>query len=314
MSTHTPRGKKAGRLVALFALVLVALPGLARAGGPSTRTVVDETGRTLRVPERIERIVSLAPNLTEMVYALGLEERLVGVSNQCDFPPAARSKPRVGDVINPSLERIIELKPDVVLGTTAGNRREIVAALDHAGIPLYGVDPHSVGDIFASIGNLADLLGVPEAGRDLSTHLRARLAALAAPLAGVRRPRVLFVLWLEPLLTAGSNTFVNDVLRRAGADSITAGLREDWPRLSLEVAIERDPDYLVLPRTHSLEARLTELASRPPWQRLRAVEEKRILWLDDAILRPGPRIVDAIESLARELHPEAFPRVEAARQ
>lgn len=302
------------RLVAAVWLLVVGFSSLVGAGEPDTRTVVDETGRRVRVPERIERVVSLAPNLTEIVYALGEEARLVGVTNQCDFPPAARAKPRVGDVISPSLEKIIELKPDVVLGTTAGNRRETVEALDRAGIPLYGVDPHSVEDIFTSIEHLADLLGVPKAGRDLNANLRARLEALTAPLARVRRPRILFVLWLEPLLTVGADTFLNDVLDRAAADSITAGVDEAWPRLSLEVVIERDPDYLVLPRTHSLQARLAELASRPPWQRLRAIEENHVLWLNDAVLRPGPRVVDAIETLAHELHPEAFPAKEAARQ
>jgi len=290
----------------LAAAALLCLPLALNCAERPTRTVVDETGRVLRVPVRIERIVSLAPNLTEIVYALGLEARLVGVTNQCDFPSAARAKLKVGDVANPSLETIIELKPDVVLGTTAGNRRETVEAVERAGLPLYGIQARNVEDILVSIQDVAELLGVPEAGEALVGQLQARLAALGARLEKAQKPRILFVLWLEPLLTVGGETFLDDVLSRAGAESLTAELRQDWPRLSLEFVIERDPDYLVLPRTFGLQARLARLAEGPPWREMRAVEQNRVVWLDDAVLRPGPRIVEAIEALARALHPEIF--------
>ncbi|MFQ5664020.1 MAG: ABC transporter substrate-binding protein [Terriglobia bacterium] len=300
--------------ISLFVGAVILCPTVLAAEKAQTRTVIDETGRAVRVPARIERIVSLAPSLTEIVYALGLEKRLVGVTNQCDFPRAARRKPKVGDVINPSVEKILELKPDVVLGTTAGNRRETVQALERLGVPLYGIAPRTVEDIFASIRHLAELAGVPQAGEELAARLRARLAALEARLGTSERPAVLFILWLEPLLTAGGDTFLNDVLRRAGAEAVTADLPQSWPRLSLEEVIERDPDYLVLPRTHSLQARLARLVHREPWRGLRAVKQQRVVWLDDPVLRPGPRIVDAIEELARALHPEAFPPEEAARK
>lgn len=308
MRTDEQRRTKTRPAPLLAAAALLCLPlGLSGAERP-TRTVVDETGRVLRVPVRIERIVSLAPNLTEIVYALGLEARLVGVTNQCDFPPAARAKPMVGDVLNPSLEKIIELKPDVVLGTTAGNRRETVEAVERAGLPLYGIEARNVEDILVSIQDVAGLLGVPEAGKALVGQLQARLAALGARLEKAWRPQILFVLWLEPLLTVGGDTFLNDVLSRAGAESVTAELHQDWPRLSLEFVIERDPDYLVLPRTFGLQARLARLAEGPPWREMRAVEHNRVVWLEDAVLRPGPRIVEAIEALARALHPEIFAR------
>lgn len=311
MTTRRESSTRRPRFVLLAAALL--FPTIVPAAERPTHQVVDETGREVRVPARIERVISLAPNLTEIVYALGQEGRLVGVSNQCDFPPAARGKPRVGDVINPSLERIIELRPDVVLGTTAGNRRETVQALEHARISLYGVAPRSVEGILTSIRHVAELLDVAPAGEELAGRLQARLDALPRRLADRRHPRVLFILWLEPLLTAGGDTFLNDILRRAGADSVTADVKEDWPRLSLEVVIERDPDYLVLPRSPSLEARLAELTSRPPWSRLRAVELHHIVWLDESVMRPGPRVAEAIESLARALHPEAFSPLEAAR-
>ncbi|MGH9803861.1 MAG: ABC transporter substrate-binding protein [Candidatus Acidiferrales bacterium] len=298
---------------ALGACLAASLPAAA-AEETQFRSVVDETGRTVRVPARIERVISLAPNLTETLFALGLEDRLVGVTNQCDYPPEARQKRIIGDVLNPNLEEIIELKPDLVFGTTAGNRRETVDAFERLGIPLYGIDPHSVEDVLVSVRTIAELLGVPERGAALEARLRARLAGLHQRLNSVSRPRVLFAIWLEPLITVGGDTFLNDLLRRAGARSVTADIRADWPRLSLEVALELDPDFLVLPNSHSLKNRLADLSQRRPWQGLRAVEQGRVVWMDDAVLRPGPRIVDVIETLARELHPEAFTATEAARQ
>lgn len=311
MSTAQRRFARGHAATLVLPVALLALAPLT-AAATATRTVLDDTGRTVQVPARVERIVSLAPNLTEIVYALGLETRLVGVTNQCDFPPEAQSKPRVGDVINPNLERIIELKPDLVLATPAGNRRETADALERLGVPVYGVDPRSIAGVFASLRRLADLLGVAQAGEALAAQLEARLAALDAWLATPERPRVLFVIWLEPLQTVGNDTFLNDLLRRAGAESVTGGIQQSWPRLSIEEVLARNPDYLVLPRTHSLEARLSTLIQRPPWERLRAVEQGRIVWLDDAVLRPGPRLVDAVEHLARALHPEIFAREERA--
>ncbi|MBI2956416.1 MAG: ABC transporter substrate-binding protein [Acidobacteria bacterium] len=311
---HQPAAAESGAVVGLKLLLpllflCASLPALAE----ETRTVVDDAGRRVEVPLRIERIVSLAPNATEMVFALELGERLVGVTNQCDYPPAAQAKPKVGDVINPSLERIIALKPDLVLGSTAGNRRETVEALERAGLPLYGIHAPSLPEIFSSMRRLAELLEAP-AGLERAARLEARLAALKEQVSSAPRPRVLFVIWLEPLVTAGADTFLSDLLAYAGAESVTAGLTEHWPRLSLETLVESDPDYLVFAYSHSLEARFRELAARPPWQTLRAVREKRVVWLDEAALRPGPRIVDVVEELARALHPETFSRKEAAQK
>lgn len=293
-------------LLLLLSLLALPLAGLVAPAALVAHTVVDETGRRVEVPEQIDRIVSLAPNLTEIVYALGAQDRLVGVTTACDYPPAARLKPKVGDVINPNIETIIALKPDLLLGTTAGNRRETVEAAERAGLPLYGVDPHSVADVLASIRHVADLLGMPATGAELAARLQARLDEVTRRVAGSPEPEVLFVLWLEPLLSVGHDTFLNDVLVRAGARSITAGLEHNWPRLSVEEVIERQPDFIILPRVPAVEARFDELAARPPWQKLGAVEHGRVIRVDAAILNPGPRIVDAIADLARRLHPGAF--------
>lgn len=304
--TGPPHCRRTGRAEVVVLFVVVAGTLAHSTTAQSLRLVVDETGRQVGLPVRVERIVSLAPSLTEILYALGLEARLVGVTDFCDFPLEAKSKPRVGQVINPSLEKIVALKPDLVLGTTAGNRRETATALERLGIPLYGLDPRSVEDVLASIRRLGELLEVAEAGGELEAHLRGRLERVAARVNARARPRVLFVLWVEPLMSVGRKTFVHDALARAGAESVSGDRAEDWPRLSLEEVLRQNPDYLIVPRSPAVESRLQELGGNPVWRELRALREKRVILLDEAVLRPGPRIVDTIEQLARALHPEPF--------
>lgn len=288
--------------VASLMLALVAsVPAAAQ-----VRLVVDEAGRRISLPPRIDRVVSLAPNITEMLYALGVEARVVGVTDWCNYPPEAKSKTSVGQVISPSLEQIVALKPQLVLATTAGNRRETVTALERLGIPVYAFNPRSVEDVLTSIQRLADLLEVPEAGAALAAHLQSRLDVVAAQVASRPRPRVLFILWFEPLMSIGRQTFVHDALVRAGAQSVTGGRSEDWPRLSLEEALRQDPHYLVLAHTPAMERQLDTLRADPVWSQLQALRQNRAVWLSEAVLRPGPRIVDVVEQLAHTLHPEAF--------
>lgn len=276
------------------------------------REMRDEMGRSVRVAARVERIVSLAPNVTETLYALGLAEKLAGVSDFCDYPPDARSKPRVGGVLNPSIEAIVALRPDVVLAAKTANRRETVESLERLGIPVYTTAPGNVAEILTSVRHVAEVCGISSRGEELAASLSLRLDALRATLTGRKPRRVLFVVWTDPLVTIGPGTFLADALRYAGAESVVSDVAQEWPRLNLEEMVRLQPEYLVFADSHSessseaLAARASELATRPGWRRLAAVKEKRIVIISDAINRPAPRLVDAIEQLARALHPEAF--------
>jgi iron complex transport system substrate-binding protein len=271
------------------------------------RQVADETGRMIRVPQSIHRIVSLAPNLTETIYALGLQDRLVGDTDYCDFPPEAQHKTRVGGAVNPSLEAIAALHPDLVLVTKNLNRLETVQALADLGIPSYATDPHTVDAIIASIARLADLLGAPENGATLTNELERQLADLHERLASVPARRVLFIVWTEPLMSIGKDTFIADALRHAGAISVIDSSR-DWPQVNLEEVVRLQPEFLIFVESHfgaaphSAEA----LADLPGWRLLNAVRNRRYATISDAINRPAPRLVSAVEDLARQLHPEAF--------
>ncbi|HUI74972.1 MAG TPA: cobalamin-binding protein [Candidatus Acidoferrum sp.] len=264
-------------------------------------------GRTVRIPQTVRRIVSLAPSLTETIYALGLQNLLVGDTDYCDYPPDAMKKHKVGGAINPNMEEVAALRPDLVLVTKSLNRLETVNALEELGIPTYATDPHTVEEIVTSSRRLADVLGAREAGAALATDLDRRLAALKERLEGVPVKRVLFVVWTAPLISVGQKTFIADALRHAGAESIVES-QQDWPHVSMEEAVHLQPEYLVFAANHSQEAAkdLDVLAERPGWNSLEAVKERKLAVISDAVNRPAPRIVSAIEDLARQLHPEAF--------
>ncbi len=271
------------------------------------REVTDEVGRTVRVPQPVRRIVSLAPSLTETVYALGLQDRLVGDTDYCDYPADAQKKAKVGGGINPSLEQIAALHPDIVLVTKAFNRLETVHSLEGLGISSYATDPHNVDEIITSSKKLSDVLGVPEAGASVAAEMQRRLADLQQRLGALPPKRVLFVVWTQPLISVGKDTFIADALRRAGAVSIVDS-EQSWPQVSLEEVARLQPDFLVFAASHSgsSSSPVEVLATLPGWSIVDAVSNRRFALISDAVNRPAPRLVAAIEDLARQLHPDAF--------
>jgi iron complex transport system substrate-binding protein len=276
----------------------------------STREVVDEMGRKIRVPATASRIISLAPSITETLYALGLQDRLVADTDYCDYPVEAQKKPKVGGAINPNLEVIAALRPDLVLVTKALNRLETVRALDTLGIPSYATDPHSVDEIITSTEKLAEVLGAPEAGKTLGQQLRQRLQAIQEKIGKDAPKSVFFIVWMEPLISVGKDTFVAEALRRAGASSIVDS-KQDWPQINLEEVVRLQPEYLIFAPSHSQETPydFAALANRPGWRILDAVHNHHFAVVSDAVIRPAPRIVTAIEELARQLHPARFEQV-----
>jgi len=303
------------RNVVLAAMLCVA-PGLANARREQTagaspakekfRTVSDETGRTVRIPIPIRRVVSLSPSTTESLYALGMDDLLVGDTDYCDYPPAAAKKHKVGGAINPSLEEIAALKPDVVLVTKL-NRMETVQALERLGIASYATDPHTVDEIRSSVHKLAEVLGNSAAGETLDRELDHQEKALRERLQNIRPTRVLFVVWTDPLISIGQHTFIADALAHAGATSVVES-SQDWPQMSLEEMVRLQPEVLVFASGHSeaISRDVEALANRPGWDALEAVKHRRFAVISEAIDRPAPRLLSAVEDLARQLHPEAF--------
>lgn len=297
-----------GRGVVFLALALAGLGTVARAPrAAAAAEQVDMLGRRVAVPARPVRIVSLAPSMTEMLYAVGAQDRLVGVSDFCDYPPEARRKPKVGGIYTPSVEAIVALRPDLVLATSEGNRPEDVRSLETLGLPVYVMRPLDFDSVLASIARLGEVLGDPAGAARLVGDLQGRADAIARAVAGVPRPRVLYVLWGSPLISSGRDTLITDLITRAGGESVTAGDALPYPRLSIEMALERRPERVILARHGHLgiddQLRMWDSLGVLP-----AVRAGRVQSVDgDLVHRPGPRIVDGLRALAHALHPERVP-------
>jgi len=279
-------------------------PGFKRA----MKFVTDETGRHVAIPFSVQRIVTLAPDLTETVYALGLEGKLAADTTFCDTPAAAKLKPHIGSPQTPSLEAIVAMHPDLVLATTSINRPETADALLRLGISVYTSDPHTVRGMLDSIARMADLMGADKQGTTLVAQLKARLDAVHARIAELPLVHVLFVVWEDPLITIGQNTFIADALQRAGAESVIVA-DQNWPRVSIEEIVRLQPEYILFTGNHSEsndDQELSHLRTRPAWKALKAIQLGHVVKVDEEITKPSPGLVGAIEQIARELHPGVF--------
>jgi iron complex transport system substrate-binding protein len=269
-------------------------------------SVTDSTGRRLALPAPPRRIVSLVPSVTEWLFALGAAERLVGRTDYCDYPPEAAAKPSVGGMLAPSLETIVALRPDLVVATDAGNRRETFAALDALGIAVFLVHASRLRQVEEVVRGLGALTEREDAVAPALARLERRIEGVRRAVAGRRRPRVLYVLWPEPLIVPGREALVTELIDAAGGDSITRDERGDYPRFSLEAAVARAPEVIVLAR-HGTGSGPVD---RSRWDRfggLPAVRHGRVHGVDGNLLhRYGPRLGEGVAVLAGVFHPEAF--------
>ena len=277
-------------------------------GSAPARAVVvtDHLGRRVDVPSRPQRIVSLAPSLTETLFALGAGNRVVGVTEYCDYPAEVKTKTKVGGMINPNIERLVALRPDLTLITKEGNRRETLEALERLGIPVFVVETARLESISKALRDLGRVIGEPATGEALAGDLDRRIAAIRAAVRGQVPRRALFLVWLQPLVTVGHETFLDDLMESAGASSVSRSQSQPWPKMSVEEILRQDPEYILVPQSNDFSPTRDDLARVPGWRGLSAVRNDHILYLNDAIQRPGPRIGEMLESLARSLHPEAF--------
>jgi iron complex transport system substrate-binding protein len=266
--------------------------------------VTDGIGRRVRLPRRPRRIISLAPNVTETLFMLGAQDRLIGVTTLCAWPEAALSLPKIGDLLNPNYEVILAARPDLVIGSTAGNDRGAVMKLTGLGLPVYVVSPRSAEEIFRSVEEIGRITDRAAEGRLLAARMRARLDAVRRRIAGLPPVRAFFITWFDPLLAPGRNTFENDVLALAGVVSISSDIPQYYPRYSLEQVLVSDPDA-ILTIEHEGDP-LPRFDRTPGWKELRAVREGRVYFLSEYLQHPSPLFVDGVEDLARQLYPERF--------
>jgi iron complex transport system substrate-binding protein len=287
-----------------LAVVIIAAGCVVAAAAEARVVVQDMAGREVSLGATPRRIVSLVPSATEIIFALGGQDRLVGVTDYCDFPPAARRKPSVGGMVDPSLERIVALKPDLVLATREGNSEATFDQVTRLGIPIYLVIAHRVADVTNVIRRLAELTERDSAAPSLIARLDGRIAGIRKAVAPLRRPRVLYVVWPEPLIVPGRDALVTELIELAGGESITGGEAHAYPRFSVEAAVAKAPEIVVV-ANHGTGSGPVALE---PWARLTSlIKARRVQSVDGNLLhRYGPRVVDGLEELARIIHPEVL--------
>jgi ABC-type Fe3+-hydroxamate transport system substrate-binding protein len=270
------------------------------------RDVTDGIGRHLQLAEKPHRLVALTPSLTEMVYSLGAGGDIVGVTNYTDYPPDARHKTGVGGLVDPSIEQIVALRPDLVLATLEANRTDTIDTLQRVGIPVFVVRPEGLDGILLAIQQVGVALNRVSDARALVDRLRARRLDVARRVAGRRKPRVFVLIWPDPVVTVGRHAFITEAIEAAGAICVTSDIVQQWPRLSLEEVVRRAPDTLLLIKGGHPTLAIDELRTRPGWDRIPAVNANRFIETDARVEHSSPVVFDALEELARTFHPDAF--------
>ncbi len=287
--------------------VILLLIGLVTTSPPLADTAVfhDFLGRRVVLRSNPMRIVSLAPSITEMIYFLGLGDRLVGVTRFSYFPREAQEKPSVGTYTDINVEKVIMLNPDLAIATVDGNMRGDVEMLEQAGIPVYVINPRTVNQVLDTIERLGEVCAIEERAKALVGRLRARVARVLEAVRGKRRPRVLLLINTRPLMGVNRHTIHHDIIELAGGRNMTEGQPTTYPKLNIEAVIAGKPDVIII---SSMErGGLHEKARREwfQWSTLPAVQRGQVYLIDsDLIDRPAPRIVRGLEEMARLIHPE----------
>jgi iron complex transport system substrate-binding protein len=256
-----------------------------------------------------QRIVSLAPSITEILFALGVGDRVVGVSTYCDYPPEAMHIDRIGTFLQPNVERILAKQPDLVIGVPSPDNRASVVHLEELGLHVLVVDPERIADIFAAIRTIAEAVGVPERGAELVDHIQRQLAVVATRLEGAPRPRVLMLVGRSPFIAVGPGTFQDELIQLAQGDNLTAQTGQKWPSVTLEFIVARAPAVIIDASMGSEETtdRASAVAFWGEFPTIPAVRDQRLYgYRAYELLRPGPRVAETLEAVARFIHPERF--------
>jgi iron complex transport system substrate-binding protein len=271
-------------------------------------TYIDDMGRGVNIDKVPQRIVSHVPSITETLFALGLGERVVGVSDYCDYPEEAKLKPSVGDYFNPSIETIVAQAPDLVL--TDGHS-ESIKGLEALGINFFVIDPKDIDGILEDIELLGKITGVERKAKALVSEMNGSLAQVVSHVENAPKVRVFYVFDATDLnnpWTAGPGSFVDSLITMAGGENIAAKAQGAWVQFSIEQLVSSDPEIIMIDASHGTAVvSKEELRAHPAWREITAVKQGRIYTIDgDLVNRSGPRIIQGLEEMAEIIHPELF--------
>lgn len=280
--------------------ILTGMPFMAHV---SSRSFIDDMGRRVYLAKAPSRIISLAPSVTEMLFAIGAGAQVVGVTQFCDYPPEASLKTKVG-YANPNLESLVALQPDLIVAPQEFLKPDLIGKLEQLKIPLFILSARTVEDVVGHIQTLGRMLDHRTEATVLGMDLRQQIARIKTRTQSAAPIRVLYVLNSEPLITVGPGSFIDQLIGLAGGINIAAKSATAYPRLSMEVVLQENPDILVFPIGKTEGISESEQQSWRKWSTLTAVKENNLRQIPaDLLNRPGPRIGKALELLADLFHP-----------
>ncbi len=282
--------------------LIVCLSSAAAAGD-----VLDQLGRPVDLPDPPRRIVALAPSITEILYALHLEDRTVGATLFSNYPPAADKLPKVGSYVRLDVEKIVGLKPDLCIAVKDGNPIDVIRKLEALGIAVYAVDPRNLESVINTVVELGKILGADRQAEAVAADMAGRIENVRTKLAGVgHRPTVFFQIGVSPIVSAGTPTFIHELIMLAGGANLARG-KVPYPRFSREQIIVMEPEVMII-TSMARKAVFEEVKAQwRQWRNLPAVKHNRIHLVDSNIFdRASPRLVDGLELLARLIHPACF--------
>jgi len=304
------------RCISILLMAALLLPATACTTEDLPGTFVDGLGRTVNIEEVPETIISLAPSNTEILFALGLEDKLVGVTEYCDYPEAAQDKPKIGGFSTVDIERVVEIQPDLILAANKHKDNDTISALERLGLTVLGLNPKTLDEVLEAITLVGRCTGSEDEASLLVAEMSNRINTVTDEtdnLTQEQRLRVFYVTWHDPLMTVGSGALHNELIQQAGGTNIFQDLTEDYPKISLEAVIEANPQVIIvgvgmgsgedLPFEFiSTEPRLEDVDAR--------INNRVYAITNDLVSRSGPRTVEALELLAKMIHPEIFGEIE----
>ena len=283
---------------------------------PSTTfpmTVMDDLGRTLTIDKAPQRIVSLAPSNTEILFDLGLGDRVVGDTIYCDYPDAAKSITKIGGYSDIDIEKVVSLNPDLILVEDI-HKAEVIPALERLGFKVYALVPHNLNEIMNSVSTIGRLTGANNEAKTIVSDMQKRIKTITdktAKLTAIQKPRVLYVIWQDPIMSSGTDTPIYDMINKAGGTNVAPD-DTGFPTISLESVIAADPQVVICNVDNSYtggDAPLVFMQTEPRLKTIAAVVNGKVYGIDASLTnRPVPRIIQGFEWMAAMIHPELFPQ------
>lgn len=289
-------------LLALVISLLLTIPAKGK-----ERFFTDEMGRTVKISYPPIKIISLAPSITEILFALGLNTEIQAVTNFCDYPEAASKKARIGGFINPNIEKIISLKPELIIAIRDGNRWESIQTLNNLGFSVFVVDPKDFDGVMRTVKNIGEIVGRQEDGNKILRNMLIKKQEMITFTRSLSRPKVFFQVGDAPMVTVGRGTLADDLIRLAGGRSISENELVNYPSYSIEIILEKSPDIIIMTSMDPKKDYMSLVKKWESWKSIPAVRMNAVYVIDSNIVdRPTPRIEKGLEALVRMIHPEVF--------